>query len=103
MYRWSLLTTANIFCCQKASNELRVTWVPSSAAADNVDLVSRAAWVALRDLPGMLSKSFLTKLVKEENYAEISAGTKTLRDLEVNVCPVEACMCMAIKLSDALL
>lgn len=41
--------------------------------------------MALNVLPNTLAKSFVTKLVKEENYAEILAGTKTLKDLEVNV------------------
>lgn len=41
--------------------------------------------VALQTLPNSLAKSFITKLVKEENYVELAAGTKTLRDLEVNV------------------
>lgn len=57
----------------------------NSASPGSKNLVSRAVQVALQTLPNSLAKSFITKLVKEENYVELAAGTKTLRDLEVNV------------------
>ncbi|KAK7090839.1 UDP-glucose:glycoprotein glucosyltransferase 1-like isoform X2 [Littorina saxatilis] len=68
----------------KASNDLRLGIVFNSASPSSKDLVSRAVQVALKTLSNNLAKSYVTKLVKEENYADLVAGTKTLRDLEVN-------------------
>ena len=40
--------------------------------------------VALETQPTNLARNFITKLLKEENVAELTAGTKTLPDFEVN-------------------
>lgn len=68
----------------KASSELRLGVVFNSATPGSANMVSRAVQVALQTLPNMLAKSLVTKLVKEDNYADLMAGRKTLRDLEVN-------------------
>lgn len=68
----------------KASSELRLGVVFNSGSPRGKNLVSRAVQVALQRLPNALAKNYITKLVKEENYAELMAGTKTLRDFEVN-------------------
>lgn len=71
---------------QKHSNDLRLGFIFNSAKAtkDKVD-INRAAFVALKTLRNSLAKSFITKLVKEENFADLQSGKKTLNDLEVNV------------------
>ncbi|KAK7477135.1 hypothetical protein BaRGS_00031621 [Batillaria attramentaria] len=74
----------------KTSNEMRLGIVFNPVSPDKPGLVSRAVQVALQWLPNMLAKSFITKLVKEENYAELAAGTKTLRDFEVNGMDMDA-------------
>ncbi|XP_076453817.1 UDP-glucose:glycoprotein glucosyltransferase 1-like isoform X2 [Babylonia areolata] len=68
----------------KASSDLRLGIVFNSASPGNKNLVSRAMQVALQTLPNTLAKSFVTKLVKEDNYADLMDGKKTLSDLEVN-------------------
>ncbi|KAL8598827.1 hypothetical protein ACOMHN_015406 [Nucella lapillus] len=74
----------------KASSELRLGLVFNSGSPGGENLVSRAVQVALQTLPSPLAKSLVTKLVKEDNYNELVAGQKTLRDLEVNGMDMEA-------------
>lgn len=62
---------------------LSMIFNPSSANKDNN--LNKAVYTALTTLSGNIAKSFITKLVKEENVMEMKAGTKKLVDLEVHV------------------
>ncbi|XP_071084353.1 UDP-glucose:glycoprotein glucosyltransferase 1-like isoform X2 [Haliotis cracherodii] len=68
----------------KSSADMRLSMIfnPSSANQDNK--LNKAVYTALTTLSGNIAKSFITKLVKEENVMEMKAGTKKLVDLEVH-------------------
>ncbi|ESP03274.1 hypothetical protein LOTGIDRAFT_137613 [Lottia gigantea] len=68
----------------KHSNEIRLGLVFNPASLTEDHIISRAIYVAYNTLGNNHAKSFITKLVKEENVAELKAGTKTLKDLEVH-------------------
>ncbi|KAK6167193.1 hypothetical protein SNE40_021285 [Patella caerulea] len=76
----------------KTSNELRLGLIfnPTTVAGDN--LISKAIYVAYKTMSNNLAKSFITKLVKEENVADLQTGKKTLQDLEVHGMDMNAFM-----------
>ncbi|XP_060085960.1 UDP-glucose:glycoprotein glucosyltransferase 1-like [Ylistrum balloti] len=51
---------------------------------DQYYTISKAVYTALTTLEPGLAKSFITKLMKEENVKDLLAGNKQLSDLEVN-------------------
>lgn len=57
---------------------------PVSLATKELN-INKAVHVSMATLSGNIAKSFVTKLVKEENVDALSSGTKTLSDFEVNV------------------
>ncbi|XP_074657528.1 UDP-glucose:glycoprotein glucosyltransferase 1-like isoform X2 [Tubulanus polymorphus] len=71
----------------KTSNDVRVGVVhnPTHVPTDEKStLISRAIQTAIATLPTGLARSFITKLVKEENVDGLLSGTKTISDLEVH-------------------
>ncbi|OQV12944.1 UDP-glucose:glycoprotein glucosyltransferase 1 [Hypsibius exemplaris] len=70
----------------KASNDVRIGIIynPSESSLAGDLRISKAIQVALETQPMNLARNFITKLLKEENVAEIAVGTKTLQDFEVN-------------------
>ena len=73
---------------QKSSSTSRLAVVhnPAHISDSHFDHpIARAVQVALDTLPVGMAKSFITKLVKEENVAALASGEKTMDDLAVNV------------------
>ena len=64
---------------------MRVGIVFNPLNLDQDNFISRAVYVAMSTLTGNMAKNFVTKLVKEDYVKSLKAGTKTLKDLEVNV------------------
>ncbi|XP_052784039.1 UDP-glucose:glycoprotein glucosyltransferase 1-like isoform X2 [Mya arenaria] len=69
----------------KHSNDMRLAFIfnPEAPSTGKVD-INKAAHVAVNTLSNTLAKSYVTKLVKEENFDDLQSGKKTLQDLEVN-------------------
>ena len=73
---------------QKHTNSMRLSVVhnPSGDIKDNKDMfIARAIQVALETLSTTMAKSFVTKLLKEENVESLAKGAKMLEELAVNV------------------
>ena len=71
---------------QKRSHDLRVGVIFNTEVDDSTDYtLSKAVFLALRDLDTAQAKNFITKLVKEENVKDLKEAKKTLRDFEVSV------------------
>lgn len=73
---------------QKHTHALRLGIVFSSTdkeAAKETRFITQAIYTALTTLSNGLARNYITKLVKEENVAELQAKKKSLADLEVNV------------------
>lgn len=69
----------------KHSNDLRLGFIFNTDTSDSSKVnINKAVYVAANTLSNTLAKSFITKLVKEENFIDLQSGAKTLRDLEVN-------------------
>lgn len=66
------------------SNHMRVGIIFNPLHLDKDNFISRAVYIAMSTLTGNMAKNFVTKLVKEEYVKGLKAGTKTLKDLEVN-------------------
>ena len=60
---------------------------------DGDHMISKAVYTALQTLGNNHAKSFITKLVKEENVADLKSGIKTLEDLEVHVSCIAPVLC----------
>ncbi len=80
----------NIRVLQKHTNDVRIGIVhnPTSLPARDdaaAHFLSRAVHVALETQEPGMAKSFVTKLLKEENVAALRSGAKSLRDLAVHV------------------
>lgn len=77
----------NVVKHSKTSKNVRVSFVfnPSDTKSIEKGLhLTKAIQVALETQTMNLARNFITKLLKEENVAEIAAGTKTWQDFEVN-------------------
>ena len=76
---------------QKHTNSVRVGLIhnpvelPSSGEKQERLSIAVAVQAAIDSLSSAMAKSFVTKLLKEENVAELHLGTRTLQDLAVHV------------------
>ena len=72
---------------QKSSNDIRISIIhnPKSAEQSTEKSTLHAVQVALDTLPSLMAKSFITKLIKEDNVKALANGQKTYEDLAVNV------------------
>ncbi|XP_064615079.1 UDP-glucose:glycoprotein glucosyltransferase 1-like [Liolophura sinensis] len=88
----------------KSTPEMRLGFIfnPVSLAAKELN-INKAVHVAMATLSGHIAKSFVTKLVKEENVAALNSGAKTLIDLEVNGMDMKAYLAALKKESNTVL
>lgn len=87
---------------QRHTNSVRVglihnpTELPSGGEKQNGLSIAVAVQAAIDSLSSGMAKSFVTKLLKEENVAELNGGTKTLQDLAVHVSSLSFCHCICL-------
>ncbi|KAL5004908.1 hypothetical protein ScPMuIL_018364 [Solemya velum] len=73
----------------KSSHELRLGVLFNPSDVED-SFISTAIYVALTTLENQLARSLITKLVKEENVADLKSRAKTIADLEVHGMDMEA-------------
>ena len=62
-----------------------IIYNPGDTFGQDSHFITKAIHVALETLPRNMAKSFVTKLLKEENVADLKSKTKTLNDFDVHV------------------
>ncbi|CAH1780753.1 unnamed protein product [Owenia fusiformis] len=68
----------------KNSNDVRLGLVFNTKSPGDENFLSRAIYVAMTTLEPNMAKSFVTKLVKEENVKDLKSEVKVLADFEVH-------------------